>query len=550
MNLLLPPTELSALFVSPVCCTLAPRETKRLQVEFKPTEAYAKLLQAPEEEPPPLDAEGNPVEPEPALDEEGKPVAPATKVTPEEYRMQRIKSIRMHGGRRWETGEGESDRSLHASWKMPICVRAKAEDHAKQEKVPVVTMYMGVNTCVLPSVLRVDPLVLDFGQVTALQRQVVPVTLQNMIPGEPQELKIEPLPENACFTVLNAPRTIGNKPFSLMVEFHPEQVQIYQSTLKLYTQNTRVQVQLKGKGVRPVLKIKPENGILQLGSVIYSKACSDYTEQKLEIENDSPFELCYKLETLIPAEPHHVGPPAFTLTPSTGVVPGHGTKTVKVTFRPHRPLTIYREKLLVNVPNQKEPTYVYLYGHCFERQTFAMHDLDYGPFGLSEAKGKSAFLDSIAVGSGAVVSADGNFAYRSAQQTEFSLVFEPGETVKTLLVGACVPAGYPTAPQNSPATTVDFQIQQSEFSSYFTVEPPGAAAGASAKAQPKPGDPAMKVSFRYKHPETSSLTCGDMELELLSGIGKWITCKVKGVLADGPSTQEITVELKAYLQQI
>merc|ERR1719253_2390817 len=129
---------------------------------------------------------------------------------------------------------------------MPVYVRIKAEDHNKQERAAVVTMYFGVRTRMLPSVLRVDPLVLDFGQVTALQRQVVPINLQNMFPGEPQELSIEPLPENACFTVLNAPRTIGPKPFQLMVEFNPERVQIYQSVLKLNTQNTRVQVQLKG----------------------------------------------------------------------------------------------------------------------------------------------------------------------------------------------------------------------------------------------------------------------------------------------------------------
>jgi len=302
--------------------------------------------------------------------------------------------------------------------------------------------------------------------------------------------------------------------------------------------------------VRPVLKIKPENGILQLGSVIFSKACADYTEAKLEIENDSPFELCYKLDTLIPAEAHHVGPPAFTLTPSTGVVPGNGTQTVKVVFRPHRPLSVYREKILVNVPNQKKPTYIYLYGHSFLQQTFAMRDLDYGPFGASEAKVKSAFLESIAVGSGATSGSDGHFAYPTAQQKEFSLVFEQSESVKYILVGACVPAGTPTAPVNSPATTFDFSIQQSEFSSFFTVEAAGAAAGAMAKGPVKPGDLALKASFRYKPPETNSLVCGDMELDLLGGIGKWITCNVKGILADGPATQEISVELKAYLQQI
>jgi hypothetical protein len=550
INLLLPPSDITGLFVSPVCCTLSPKETKRLQVEFKPIDAYVKLLEKPAEEPTPeVDEEGNPVEPK--LDEEGNPIPPEPKgPTPAEHRLQRLKDIRMNGGRRWEVADDDSNRSIHASWKMPIAIRVKAEDHHKQERMPVVKMYFGVRTCVLPSVLRVDPLNLDFGQVTALQRQVVAVTLQNLFPGEPQELNIEPLPENACFTVLNAPRTIGSKPFKLMVEFTPERVQIYQSVLKLYTQNTRVQVQLKGKGVRPVLKIKPEDGILQLGSVIYNKACSDYTEKTLEIENDSPFELCYKMETLISADPNHVGPPPFTLTPSTGVVPGNSSKTVKVVFRPHRPLAVFREKILVNVPNQREPTYVYLYGHCFSQQTFAMPDLDYGPFGLSAVKAKSAFVDSIAVGSGAAAGTDGHFSYKSAQQTEFSLVFELGEIVKCLLIGASVPAGTPNAPVNSPATTFDFQIQQSEFSSYFTVEAPGAAAGAMAKGPLKPGDPAIKASFRYKPPETNSLAVGDMELDLLGGIGKWITCKVKGILADGPATQEITVELKAYLQQI
>jgi hypothetical protein len=337
-----------------------------------------------------------------------------------------------------------------------------------------------------------------------------------------------------------------------MIEFKPEFVQIYQSVLKLYTQNTRVQIPLKGKGVRPVLKIKPESGVLQLGAIMYNKACTDHAEKTLEIENDSPFELCYNLETTIAAELHHVGPPPFTLTPSSGVVPGNGSKTVKVTFRPHRPLEVFREKLLVNVPNQKKPTHVYLYGHCFTQQTYCLPDIAFELFGGSEAKTGSAFLDSVAVGSGAVVGADGHFAYKNAQQSEFSVVFEQGETVKYLLVGACFPAGYtPTAPaQNSPATTFDFQIQQSEFSSYFTVEAPGAAAALMAKGPVKPGDPALKVAFRYKPPETSSLTVGDMELDLLGGIGKWITCKVKGLLLDGPASQEISVELKAYLQQI
>eukprot|EP00971_Amphidinium_carterae_P065128 1290882-Amphidinium_carterae.1 len=56
--------------------------------------------------------------------------------------------------------------------------------------------------------------------------------------------------------------------------------QIYESLLQLYSvhdkdqaglQGPIGQIPLRGKGVRPVLKILPENGILQLGAVIHTK---------------------------------------------------------------------------------------------------------------------------------------------------------------------------------------------------------------------------------------------------------------------------------------
>merc|ERR1740129_453782 len=86
--------------------------------------------------------------------------------------------------------------------------------------------------------------------------------------------------------------------------------------------------------------------------------------------------------------------------------------------------------------------------------------------------------------------------------------------------------------------------------------PEGAAAAALAKGPVQPGKPATRVAFRYKPPEDASLTIADTTLDLLGGIGKWITCRARGVLSggfvppDAPTTQEIFVELKAYLQQI
>merc|ERR1719265_1593434 len=54
MCLTVPPTELGRLFVCPVCCTLKPKEKRRLQIEFKPDAGYGDLLNMPEEkeEPP------------------------------------------------------------------------------------------------------------------------------------------------------------------------------------------------------------------------------------------------------------------------------------------------------------------------------------------------------------------------------------------------------------------------------------------------------------------------------------------------------------------
>jgi len=132
--------------------------------------------------------------------------------------------------------------------------------------------------------------------------------------------------------------------------------------------------------------------------------------------------------------------------------------------------------------------------------------------------------------------------------------------MKYLLIGTGVPPGTPSAPQNSPASAFDFQILPSDHAGYFTVEAPE---GGKPEKQVKgpippggPGKPAMKLCFRYNPPEDTSLTYGDVNLSLLGGIGQWITCKVKGLLTGGyvppgePAVQELTVELRAYLQQI
>ncbi|CAE8696943.1 unnamed protein product, partial [Polarella glacialis] len=342
LNVLVPLSKVSGLRVSPICVQLEPHESKRLQIEFRPTKDFTNLLKKPVEEIP-EPAEGEQAAPTPVDGEEQKPEE--QEISPEEFKNQQLASVREYGGRRWEDPETGT---LHCSWRLGICVRPAGVPNDVNGKSPKTSLvYLGVNTCVLPTVLLAEPAQLDFGEVTAGQRHLLPVTLTNLaLQDGLQDLHMEALPENQCFTVLNAARPVGGKPFQLMVEFKPQLVQIYQCTLSLRTQNTRLQVPLRGKGVRPVLKIEPENGVIHMGSVVFGKGCKDYTTAKLEIKNESPFELPYKLETIIRADPNHTGPPPFTLTPSSGTVEANGSKTVTVTFRPHRPMAVFREKIL------------------------------------------------------------------------------------------------------------------------------------------------------------------------------------------------------------
>merc|ERR1712137_91713 len=106
------------------------------------------------------------------------------------------------------------------SWKIPICIRVVGKGVEYQ------TVYFGVRTTLLPSVLTVDPPLLDFGEVTAQQRVVRTITVTNRRPIVPQFFQTGPLPESACFAVLNAPRDkpreISSEAFKLVIAFRPE----------------------------------------------------------------------------------------------------------------------------------------------------------------------------------------------------------------------------------------------------------------------------------------------------------------------------------------
>jgi DNA-binding protein YbaB len=74
---------------------------------------------------------------------------------------------------------------------------------------------------------------------------------------------MEPLTPFGGFSVLNAMRTIKpgqTKP--VVVQFEPLAQQIYEERVIIYSGTTMVSVNLKGTGVRPEVKIEPEDGLM------------------------------------------------------------------------------------------------------------------------------------------------------------------------------------------------------------------------------------------------------------------------------------------------
>ena len=74
---------------------------------------------------------------------------------------------------------------------------------------------------------------------------------------------MEPLTPFGGFSVLNAMRTIKpgqTKP--VVVQFEPLAQQIYEERAIIYSGTTMVSVNLKGTGVRPEVKIEPEDGLM------------------------------------------------------------------------------------------------------------------------------------------------------------------------------------------------------------------------------------------------------------------------------------------------
>ena len=174
-----------------------------------------------------------------------------------------------------------------------------------------------------------------------------------------ETLKLQALSPFGGFSVLNAMRTIKpgeTKP--IVVQFEPLAQQIYEERVVMFSDHTMVSVMLKGTGVRPEVKITPEDGLLNFGNVLQGESC----EKVLEIQNVSSFAVNFNLESLVFGSENHTKQVPFVLIPSTATIPANESYEVKIVFQPDHASNDFFNILLIDIPNQVNAKKIYLRG--------------------------------------------------------------------------------------------------------------------------------------------------------------------------------------------
>lgn len=146
-------------------------------------------------------------------------------------------------------------------------------------------MYLQARTTTVKRCLIPNSEVVDFGEIPVAFKQTKEILIKN-IGTQDETLRMEPLTPFGGFSVLNAMRTIKpgqTKP--VVVQFEPLAQQIYEERVIIYSGTTMVSVNLKGTGVRPEVKIDPEEGLISFQNVLVGEKA----EKTFKISNVSSF---------------------------------------------------------------------------------------------------------------------------------------------------------------------------------------------------------------------------------------------------------------------
>jgi len=452
----------------------------------------------------------------------------------EEERLQKLLSgfnreeeLYKFGGKVYDNIIDNELQSQHYEWLVP-CSFVPID-----KQTTVKRTYIYVKTVVSKPTLLVTPQVLDFGELAVSCRKVLYLEVENT-DDEMCTLSQDRLAPFGGFSVLNAmPQIPAHGKARLAVQFEPIWQQLCEEKLILHTNKTRTTVALRGIGVRPEVAIDPENGLIDMGSIVVG----EHSERIFSIKNLSSFAVVYTVK--VQAQGLQGKERVFSYDPQSTTIEPNTSVKVTVKFKPDFQCESLYEMVLIDIPNQINPKSIYLRGFAWVRQLSARI---YFPFIFPKLE------DLVKVKPMDLMVKEKNnrvVGYRKTIALEFTKII-PGsdlpaeekekETIRRLVLSS---AELISLKQDKPGS-YDISLTKDD---YFTCDLP------KGNLQPKQD---QIIKFTYTPPKKDPTL---ENIKAIQGIGQWVQtkCELKlfgGYLAGGNDTLIYDILLRAYAEQI
>lgn len=255
----------------------------------------------------------------------------------------------------------ELAKSEHSKFVIPIFYKnLSSKGQLKKAFVEVKT------TCV-EKLLVFDKSEINFGEVSVKTRKTVNLTLQNKS-DKAVDVQMRPLIVSNCFQIINAVREIPpNSSYNFIVEFYPLRDLPYYEDFIVYTNDTVSSIRLRGIGVQPEVSVNIENNVFFMGNTMVN----NILEKSFIITNKSTFNINFEIKVLKSGKKNNSGYKPFCFIPYKGVIKASSNVPVKVSFLgDHQDYSNFFEYILVDVPNQKTPNYIFVSACCWYRQLY------------------------------------------------------------------------------------------------------------------------------------------------------------------------------------
>jgi hypothetical protein len=272
----------------------------------------------------------------------------------------REKELKPYGAEYLAFGDDNEDIDKSEHWKFSIPL------FFKNTKGNINTTFLEVNTCCIEQLLAFEKDELNFGEVSVKTRKTMSITLTNNL-HKAVNIQMKPLLISNCFSVVNAVREIpSGGSLSFTIEFFPLKDFPYLDEFTIFTKETQATIKLRGKGVAPEVSINTDR-VMFLGNCVSGNTI----EKTFEITNMSAFPINYEIKLLKSGKKNKNSLKPFCYIPFKGEIGANGKVPIKVSFiGDHQDYENFYELILIDVPNQKKPNYIFVTACCWNRQVY------------------------------------------------------------------------------------------------------------------------------------------------------------------------------------